>query len=207
MQLQMEVCDLDECDFLETKFIEYPDRKSYEEDNLEEHAGKEYYCVSKGVMIQFYTKEGVPFYCYMPFMLTKEEMTLWQENMIDLYQSPQYNYTFIQFIYWKLEKYSCVLVTRNKKWFRDNISQLQNIWNIIEKERVTGYEHRAPNRKAKKETITNYLTNSNSSGSGCLLKFNKEPKTNTINVVKTTAIPDFIDTTIGPPDTNYNDIV
>ena len=32
MQLQMEVCDLDECDFLETKFIEYPDRHSYEND-------------------------------------------------------------------------------------------------------------------------------------------------------------------------------
>jgi putative phage-type endonuclease len=86
MQLQMEVCDLDECDFLETKFIEYPDRKSYEEDNLDEHKGQEYHCVSKGVIIQFYSKEGTPFYAYMPFMLTKDQMTEWQENMIDLYQ-------------------------------------------------------------------------------------------------------------------------
>jgi predicted phage-related endonuclease len=29
MQLQMEVCDLDECDFLETKFIEYPDTVAF----------------------------------------------------------------------------------------------------------------------------------------------------------------------------------
>lgn len=204
MQLQMEVCDLDECDFLETKFIEYPDRKSYEEDNLDEHKGQEYHCVSKGVIIQFYSKEGAPFYAYMPFMLTKDQMTEWQETMIDLYQSSQYNYTFVQFIYWKLEKYSCVLVTRNRKWFRDNISQLQNIWNIIEKERIEGFQHRAPNRKAKKETITSYLTTSNSS-SGCLLKFNKETKTNTINVIKTITIPDFIDTS---NTANYdNDIV
>lgn len=205
MQLQMEVCDLDECDFLETKFIEYPDRKSYEEDNLAEHTGQQYHSVSKGVMIQFYTKEGAPFYCYMPFMLTKEEMTTWQESMIDLYQSPEYNYTFVQFIYWKLEKYSCVLVTRNKKWFRDNINQLQKIWSIVEKERVSGYEHRAPNRKTKKETITSYLTTGNSS-SGCLLKFNKEAKTQTINVIKTASIPDFIDTSLTLNDANYDDV-
>lgn len=208
MQLQMEVCDLDECDFLETKFIEYPDRKSYEEDTLDEHEGQDYYSVSKGVIIQFCTKEGAPFYLYMPFMLTKEQMTTWQENMIDLYQSSQYNYTFVQFIYWKLEKYSCVLVTRNKKWFKDNIYQLQNIWNIIEKERVEGFQHRAPNRKAKKETITSYLTTSNSSASsGCLLKFNKDTKSNLINVIKTTNIPDFIDTSNTFIDTNYDDIV
>ena len=29
MQLQMEVCDLDECDFLETKFVEYNDYNTY----------------------------------------------------------------------------------------------------------------------------------------------------------------------------------
>ena len=32
MQLQMETCDLDECDFLETKFVEYPDMQSYNDD-------------------------------------------------------------------------------------------------------------------------------------------------------------------------------
>ena len=32
MQLQMEVCDLDECDFLETKFTEYTDYTAYKND-------------------------------------------------------------------------------------------------------------------------------------------------------------------------------
>lgn len=32
MQLQMEVCDLDECDFLETKFTEYTDYTAYKKD-------------------------------------------------------------------------------------------------------------------------------------------------------------------------------
>ena len=29
MQLQMEVCDLDECDFLETQFVEFESYKDY----------------------------------------------------------------------------------------------------------------------------------------------------------------------------------
>jgi putative phage-type endonuclease len=200
MQLQMEVCDLDECDFLETKFVEYPDRVSYEEDKLDIHEGQEHHTVSKGIIMHFYNKDGSPFYVYMPFNLTKEEVTRWQNEVLDLYQSPQYNYTFVQFLYWKLEKISCVLVSRNKKWFNDNIKQLQNIWSIIEKERFEGYQHRAPNRKVKKEkeTITNYFTSGNSSG--CLLKFNKDAS-NKINVIKTT-IPDFIDTAV-----SINDIV
>jgi putative phage-type endonuclease len=39
MQLQMEVCDLDECDFLETKFAEYSDYTSYNEDTSVEFKG------------------------------------------------------------------------------------------------------------------------------------------------------------------------
>ena len=49
-----------------------------------------------------------------------------------------------------MEEVSCVLVLRNRKWFEDNISQLEKIWNIILKERETGYDHRASNRRVKK---------------------------------------------------------
>ena len=65
-----------------------------------------------------------------------------------------------------------------EQWFKDNIPLLQDIWTIIEKERISGYEHRAPNRKQKKTLVEN-TTNT---GSGCLLQFNKE--TGKINVIK-----------------------
>jgi len=138
MQLQMEVCDLDECDFLETKFVEYPDRKSYEQDIN----------CKKGIIIQFYTKEGVPFYAYKPLHL--EEVSEWEEETITLYESDVYNYSFTKYIYWKLEYLSCVLVLRNREWFKNNIGQLENVWTIVEKERITGYEHRAPKSTFKK---------------------------------------------------------
>jgi putative phage-type endonuclease len=150
MQLQMEVCDLDECDFLETKFVEYPDSKSYKHDNPD---GKQ-----KGVIIQFYTKECAPFYSYKPLHLkTDEEVLQWEDETITLYESEPYNYTYTKYIYWKLEKISCVLVLRNRDWFKNNIGQLENVWKIVEKERVTGYEHRAPNRKIKTDSLKSYI--------------------------------------------------
>jgi hypothetical protein len=35
-------------------------------------------------------------------------------------------------------------VLRNREWFKNNIGQLEKLWTIVEQERVTGYEHRAP---------------------------------------------------------------
>jgi hypothetical protein len=182
MQLQMEVCDLDECDFLETKFVEYPDRHSYENDfNYNEFTsdttissdGKQ-----KGIIIYFHTKEGKPFYVYKPLNLTtNQEILAWEEDAISLYQSEKYNYTFLKFIYWKLQVFSCVLVLRKREWFEQNIIQLEKVWKIIEEERITGYEHRAPNKKPKKEPFKPFV-NANES-QGCLLKFNKIIKIDT----------------------------
>jgi hypothetical protein len=192
MQLQMEVCDLDECDFLETKFIEYPDYMSYTDDTLnewhEDEEGIEFrnVCLSKdnkmkGSIIYFHTKEGAPFYVYRPLdLIHPHDIGSWQEDIVDYYQTtPEFNYTYMKTIYWKLEHLSCVLVCRNRQWFGDNVNALQEIWSVIEKERVSGYQHRAPNRKQKKDIIE--LSSKPTSG-GCLLQFNKE--TGKISVIK-----------------------
>lgn len=160
MQLQMEVCDLDECDFLETKFVEYPDYKSYHDDSsIATFNGEQFnsYVTTKlgdykGIIIHFHKSDGSPHYEYMPLNLwTPKDISSWEEAIVQKYESIPYNYTFLKFIYWKLEKLSCVLVLRNKDWFKNNVGQLEKVWKTIEEERVTGYEHRAPNRKVKKD--------------------------------------------------------
>ena len=165
MQLQMEVCDLDECDFLETKFTEYTDYTAYKNDiNSNEKM--------KGIIIYFHTKEGKPFYVYKPLSIVEEiDVTKWEDDTLSLYQSDKYNYTYMKFIYWKLDVFSCVLVLRNKDWFKNNIPQLEKVWKIIEQERVTGYEHRAPVKKIKKDTEKPFTS---SGTQGCLLKWIKK---------------------------------
>ena len=161
MQLQMEVCDLDECDFLETKFTEYTDYTAYKNDTTDK---------MKGIIIYFHTKDGKPFYVYKP--LEETDVTKWEDDTLSLYQSDEYNYTYMKFIYWKLDVFSCVLVLRNKDWFKNNIPQLEKVWKIIEQERVTGYEHRAPLKKVKKEEGNKPFTSTGTQG--CLLKWIKK---------------------------------
>jgi putative phage-type endonuclease len=171
MQLQMEVCDLDECDFLETKFVEYESANDFFKELQEEL--EEYQEISvldkKGVIIYFHNiSESRPFYLYKPLDIVKiDDILQWEEDMIEMYQSPEHNMTYIKSNYWKLEKLSCVLILRNKDWFENNISALENVWNIIEKERITGYDHRAPNRRNKINKTNN---NDNDTGGICLIK-------------------------------------
>jgi putative phage-type endonuclease len=153
MQLQMETCDLNECDFLETKFVEYENEKAFLEDAvteepfsfLETREGDK-----KGIILYFSSSDGRPFYIYKPLTMDHQEFEGWFQEQLEKYAD---THCWIKNIYWKLEEYSCVLVLRNKQWFRDNIIELANIWNIILKERETGYEHREPARRSKKETF------------------------------------------------------
>jgi len=137
-QLQMEVCDLNECDFLETKFVEY----SAEQDFYNDVTDK-----TKGVIMYFNGVGGKPHYVYKPLdIVDPEQIASWEETTME-----QTKMMWIKNYYWKLEIMSCVLIVRNTKWFEDNIGQLQNVWSTIEQERVTGYEHRAPKKRVAKE--------------------------------------------------------
>jgi hypothetical protein len=169
MQLQMEVCGLNECDFLETKFSECSEEEYLATENKR-----------KGIILYFHKKDGSPFYKYMPFHIKSQcDIDNWREQMVELYQSPEYKYIWIKDYYWRLDHCSCVLVCRNQQWFKDNIAELGEIWSIIEKERKTGYEHRAPNRKPRPENAFQIMTKPSPK---CLLNFNKE--TGKISIIK-----------------------
>ena len=145
MQLQMETCNLDECDFLETGFIEYENEEEFLNDGslTRTKNGKQ-----KGVIMHF-TKNNEPFYEYMPLYISKKkEYNKWLEKII----KKNSELMWITNLYWKLDQYSCVLVARNKLWFKHAIVEIEKVWNTIVKEKETGYQHRAPKRKVKKQT-------------------------------------------------------
>lgn len=160
MQLQMATWNLDECDFLETRFIEYESYADYCNDTCDNF---------KGIIMYFSTHDGKPKYYYKPIELKKEEeIEKWEEDIMS--KNDNSTQIWIKNIYWKLDQLSCVLVLRNQYWFRQNISQIENIWRIIETERETGYEHRAPNKRIKPEISDTNITQP----VGCLINLNKE---------------------------------
>ena len=167
MQLQMETCDLDECDFLETQFIEYENEDTFKNDGdfAETENGD-----IKGVIMYFSSKEGIPIYKYKPLHIDcYEDFEVWEQEQMTK-QEVMEN-TWIKNIFWKLEEFSCVLVLRNKKWFQDNIGEMEELWKIVEKERIHGYSHRAPIKRVKPQIPS--LENTASFQSGCLININK----------------------------------
>jgi hypothetical protein len=172
-QLQMQVCDFDECDFLETLFKEYEDEEAFLNDSASD-IDTEFHLTSsrtiKGV-ISYFMKDGKPYYQYAPLQMTHREYEKWCEEIID----KNANITWLKNIYWYLEKYSCVLIRKNDIWFESAIGKIDNVWKIILNERNTGYEHRAPKKRiAKKKNnnesnIDSISLNEDAPGSGCLI--------------------------------------
>lgn len=157
MQIQMETCDLDECDFLETRFLEYPpldDDKIHPiyTDDTHEYKGIILYFVERMTLenLEANGSGSSPHYEYMPLSISLEidAVEMWVSQMRDKLRD---RYTLYEIKYWYLAEYSCVLVERNRLWFSSAISKIEDTWNTILKERETGYQHRA----AKKRVIKN----------------------------------------------------
>jgi putative phage-type endonuclease len=158
-QIQMEVCDLDECDFVETRFKEYESKEEYDADGTTTQGytanGNE-----KGIILWFQTapaltQQGhvsppIQLYEYAPIGATPYEFDKWEVEMFSKHE--RLGSIWVRTIYWYLDQYSCVLVRRNCLWFKSAVPILQRLWETIEKERQTGFEHRAP---SKRKTVLN----------------------------------------------------
>lgn len=147
MQIQMEVCNLNECDFLETRFIEYETKEDFDNDGTFNYNENN---KLKGVIMMF-NKDDTPLYIYPPLNLSEEEFEKWEEETMEKYNE----LVWVKNIYWKLEHLSCVLVLRNKEWFKQAIHTLKDIWEIIKREKIEGSIHRAPKRKGVKRKASN----------------------------------------------------
>lgn len=147
MQVQMEVCNLNECDFVETQFKEYDE---VDEELFYKNKHKYLY---NGVILYFIKSnfaDAKPHYVYMPLniQLDKSAIGEWiNEKKKELKES----HILFKRIYWYCEAYSCVLVKRNQPWFEMALPKIAELWNTVEKERVTGYEHRKPKKRISAE--------------------------------------------------------
>jgi len=150
MQIQMEVCDLNECDFLETEMFTYDSYEEFEKDGTFQKSESGKY---KGI-IMFFIVDGAPYYEYPPFQCSQAEYEQWEEEMMVKHQSHTWNCN----IYYRIDTISCVLVLRNKMWAKAAVDRLREVWDIILYERENGYEHRMPKQRiVKGPTKTNVI--------------------------------------------------
>ena len=156
MQLQMETCDLDECDFIETQFKEYPGGESeFYADDTNSDRGVILYFVKKTVKgVAGNSSYNVPHYVYMPLStkLEKEVIDKWVRDKRDELKS---EYSLYTTLYWYLAEVSCVLVQRNREWFAESVDIICKAWDTVVKERISGYEHRMSKKKREQLIVTN----------------------------------------------------
>lgn len=146
MQVQMETCNLEACDFLETQICEYADYEEFINDSVDK----------KGVVLAFVPTENMTSvkYSFMPLHIDcdcDDDTYAWCES--EQKRMMEDGYVLLETKYWYLNVYSCVTVRRNRRWFECALPHIENIWNIVVKERETGYEHRAPKKKSEKKSV------------------------------------------------------
>ena len=142
MQIQMEVCNLDECDFLETRFKEYPDESAFIIDGTftATFDGK-----PKGIMMLFLDTNKMPVYEYAKIGIDEESYYEWNDAIMEKHKQ----FSWLKNIYWKLDEVSVVFVDRNTRWFDAAMPVLAECWKTIETERQTGCIHRAPTKRQR----------------------------------------------------------
>ena len=135
MQVQMETCDLDDCDFLETRFKEYATEDEFKADTTREW---------KGIILCFIQRNVLnskPTYRYSP-LGRPYDVDAWVSET-----KKSEDLILFTTTHWYLDQLSCVYVQRNRAWFRTALPIILDTWTTIERERETGYEHRAATKR------------------------------------------------------------
>lgn len=146
MQSQMECCDIDMCDFLECRFIEYQNKEEFEKDGtyLTTANGN-----LKGIILCFQDEYQQIVYKYKPLDYDRQESENWVEQCLHETSHMTYIHTY----YWYLNEYSCLTIERNTKWFAIAFPKIKTIWDTIQYEKEHGYTHRASAPRKKKKEI------------------------------------------------------
>jgi putative phage-type endonuclease len=161
-QIQMETCDLETCDFVETNFEEYKSADEFYEDTEREYKGVILHFIQRptnaltnALLTNSFTQtSNIPVYIYMPLFveLTTESINDWiaQQKI----EQKSNDLVLFSTIYWYLEEISCVLIPRNRQWFSAALPKIDAVWQTILRERVDGYEHRASKKRIQKINVT-----------------------------------------------------
>ena len=111
VQIQMEVCDIAECDLFQCDFKEYPDYESYANDKTS----------IKGIITNKKTRNSI--------LETHNNRSffIYSDNV----EQPKY---------WKLVNYSSHTINRDKDWFNKNYPKLTKFWNDVQYYKIHGIQ-------------------------------------------------------------------
>lgn len=159
MQGQLECCNLEECDFLQVKFSEYFNETEYIKDTFSEDSiMKEGYSslgLPKGLIIAFVQNNarGNPIikYEYSELYSSHDSLKKWSDNMLNSYKNGEFKYDIVKLNWWRIERYECTLVGRDRKWWLSVQPKIIDFWDDVLHHRKIGIQDFI-DKKAEKKT-------------------------------------------------------
>ena len=123
---QLEVCDLDECDFFQVKIEDYENYEDYCKDIfvIDDSivVGRTHLNYPKGVTITYKIEDKLT-YKYCKLNQTNEELLKWvEENKTD---------TVHEVKWWKITRYECTLVKRDNDWWVETVGMILKFYNDL----------------------------------------------------------------------------
>ena len=132
MQLQLEVCDLDECDFLEMSIKEYSNRDEFIEDSDDNDTRMRKDGNYKGCLIECRRENTKSWdYHYIDYKKSLEDQLIEIEDIADMLMDKYDDILVLKKTYWRVEKYSCVRVYRDKIWFSEALEKMKQCWDKV----------------------------------------------------------------------------
>lgn len=151
IQGQLEVADLEECDYIECKFEEYTNEDDFKRD-VYTLDGK-YNCIltadrmDRGIIIDVNNS-----YQYTGIGWNTQQMLKWKNQIIsDIPFGKEYRIHF-----WRLSKYHVKRVYRDRELWNDVESNLRYIWNRVEFYKNNKSDYIADIVKSRKKTIFDF---------------------------------------------------
>lgn len=133
IQVQLEVCDLNYCDFLECKIIDFPsfqELKEYMSTIVNESFIQDEY----GVLLEYMLSDDKTKtqYLYSKIGLSENELEQWINRKIDNINEKDPDFILDKISYWTVEYSSVVLVKRDRKFFEAILPRIKTFWKDVE---------------------------------------------------------------------------
>ena len=125
IQGQLEVCNLEEADYIECAFKEYYSKNDYFNDS--DSTGKYTKDMNeKGIIYEYQDGTNTRHYVYSPFLCNNEDLIKWIDETEKNLNNIDYKVKF-----WYIKEYHCKRVYRDRQLFEDLIKKVKIVWEKI----------------------------------------------------------------------------
>ena len=135
VQGQLEVCDLDHCDFFQVKIEDYENYEEYKKDVFVNDdvilPGRTNLNYPKGVTVSYRKKEEIKLtYLYPVLNMSDDEYHNWiKEKKIEIIEQ---GHEFVESKWWKISRYECTFIERDYNWWNDNVEHILKFYTDLQ---------------------------------------------------------------------------